>query len=49
MGYLALSTGLKNVPLPGGISFEEWDSWHTLIVTDEQSRVVSLGVLYFVG
>ena len=40
LGYLALSTGLKDVPLPGGISFEEWDSWHTLICTDELSRVV---------
>lgn len=27
--------------LPGDIKFEEWDSWHTLIVTDELSRVVS--------
>ncbi|KAH6671949.1 acyl-CoA dehydrogenase/oxidase [Halenospora varia] len=49
MGYLALSTGLKNVPLPGGIPFEEWDSWHTLIVTDEQSRVGYTGVLWGLG
>ncbi|KAH8667618.1 acyl-CoA dehydrogenase/oxidase [Tricladium varicosporioides] len=49
MGYLALSTGLKDVPLPGGIPFEEWDNWHTLIVTDEQSRVGYTGVLWGLG
>jgi hypothetical protein len=40
LGYLALSTGLSKVRLPGDIPFEEWDSWHTLILTDELSRVV---------
>ncbi|TVY71245.1 Acyl-CoA dehydrogenase apdG [Lachnellula suecica] len=49
MGYLALSTGLKNVTLPGNIPFEEWDSWHTLILTDEISRVGYTGVLWGLG
>ena len=40
LGYLALSTGLSNVTLPGNVPFAEWDSWHTLILTDEISRVV---------
>ena len=40
LGYLALSTGLSNITLPGNIPSEEWDSWHTLILTDELSRVV---------
>lgn len=39
LGYWALSTGLANVTLPGNIPFEEWDFWHTLIVTDELSFV----------
>jgi len=33
-------TGLKDIRLPGDIPYEEWDSWHTLIVADELSRVV---------
>lgn len=37
---MALSTGLDNVKLPGDIPFEEWDSWHSLILTDEINRVV---------
>ena len=41
LGYLALSTGLPNAILPGNIPAAEWDSWHTLIVTDELARVVS--------
>ncbi|KAF4634677.1 hypothetical protein G7Y89_g3418 [Cudoniella acicularis] len=48
-GYLALSTGLRNLALPGGILFDEWDSWHTLIITDEQSRVGYTGVLWGLG
>ncbi|TGO87251.1 hypothetical protein BPOR_0238g00030 [Botrytis porri] len=46
LGYLALSTGLSDVKLPGDIKPEEWDSWHTLIVTDELSRVSYTGVLW---
>lgn len=42
LGYLALSTGLDNVPLPGGIKKEEWDHFHTLVITDEMGRVVHL-------
>ncbi|RDL31528.1 putative acyl-CoA dehydrogenase [Venustampulla echinocandica] len=49
LGYLALSTGLSNVPLPGGIPFEEWDSWHTLIVSDELTRVGYTGVSWGLG
>lgn len=37
---MGLITGLKNIRFPGDISYEEWDSWHSLIVTDELSRVV---------
>lgn len=40
LGYLALSTDLSNVTLPGNIPYAEWDSWHSLILTDELSRVV---------
>jgi hypothetical protein len=40
MGYLAGVTGISNVTLPGNIPPNEWDSWHTLILTDEISRVV---------
>lgn len=39
LGYLALATGL-DVKLPVDIPLAEWDSWHTLIVTDEMCRVV---------
>ncbi|TAQ89486.1 hypothetical protein B7494_g2168 [Chlorociboria aeruginascens] len=39
-GYLATNTELSNVPLPGGIPFEEWGSWHSLILMDEISRLV---------
>lgn len=49
MGYLALSTELPDAKLPGGIKPEEWDSWHTLIVTDELSRVAYTGVLWGLG
>lgn len=49
LGYLALSTGLSNVTLPGNIPAKEWDSWHTLIVTDELSRVAYTGVLWGLG
>jgi hypothetical protein len=40
---VGLITGLKNIRLPGDIPYEEWDSWHSLIVTDELSRVVGSG------
>ena len=40
MGYLGLATGLQNIRLPGDIPYVDWDSWHTLIITDELSRVV---------
>ncbi|QSZ32395.1 hypothetical protein DSL72_001969 [Monilinia vaccinii-corymbosi] len=49
LGYLALYTGLPNIRLPGDIQFEEWDSWHTLIVTDELSRIAYIGVLWGLG
>ncbi|KAH8802696.1 acyl-CoA dehydrogenase/oxidase [Xylogone sp. PMI_703] len=49
LGYLALATGLDNVPLPGGIPAKEWDNWHTLILTDELSRVGYSGVLWGLG
>ncbi|ATZ50947.1 hypothetical protein BCIN_06g04120 [Botrytis cinerea B05.10] len=49
LGYLALSTELPDAKLPGGIKPEEWDSWHTLIVTDELSRVAYTGVLWGLG
>ncbi|KAB8298892.1 hypothetical protein EYC80_001050 [Monilinia laxa] len=49
LGYLALGTGVPNVKLPGDIKFEEWDTWHTLIVTDELSRVAYTGVLWGLG
>ncbi|TVY58154.1 Acyl-CoA dehydrogenase apdG [Lachnellula cervina] len=42
LGYLAGVTGLSHVSLPGNILVHEWDSWHTLILTDEMSRVVRL-------
>ena len=41
LGYLAITTGLPNVKLPGDIPLEEWDSWHTLVLTDELNRLVS--------
>lgn len=37
---MGLITGLKDIRLPGDIPHEEWDSWRSLIVTDELSRVV---------
>ena len=46
LGYLALSTGLSGVTLPGGIPYEEWDCCHSLIVTDELNRVVGDGTYY---
>lgn len=35
--------------LPADIPFEEWDSWHTLIVTDELSRIGYTGVNWGLG
>ncbi|KAM3087001.1 hypothetical protein ACMFMG_001110 [Clarireedia jacksonii] len=49
LGHMALSAGLSGFPLPGGIPSSEWDSWHTLIVTDELSRVGYTGVLWGLG
>ncbi|PQE19770.1 acyl- dehydrogenase protein [Rutstroemia sp. NJR-2017a WRK4] len=49
LGYLALGAGILDSPLPGGIPFAEWDSWHTLIVTDELTRVGYTGVLWGLG
>ena len=40
MGYFALTTGL-DVRLPGNIKRDDWDHWHTLVLTDEMARVVS--------
>jgi hypothetical protein len=40
LGYVGLSTGLSNIRMPGDIPYEEWDSWHSLVLTDELSRVV---------
>lgn len=40
LGYVGLATGLSSILIPGDIPFEEWDSWHTLIVNDELYRVV---------
>lgn len=37
---MGLTTGLNDVRLPGDIPYDEWNSWHTLIVSDELSRVV---------
>lgn len=39
LGYLALTTGL-DVRLPGDIKRDDWDHWHTLVLTDEMARVV---------
>ncbi|EPE31947.1 Acyl-CoA dehydrogenase NM [Glarea lozoyensis ATCC 20868] len=49
LGYLAGVTGLENVRLPGDIKAQDWDSWHTLILTDEISRVGFTGVLWGLG
>lgn len=49
MGYLAGVTGLSNVKLPGDISPSAWDNWHTLVLTDEISRVGYTGVLWGLG
>lgn len=49
LGYLALTTGLPNVRLPGDIPADEWDSWHSLITNDELSRVGYTGVLWGLG
>ncbi|TVY90837.1 Acyl-CoA dehydrogenase, partial [Lachnellula willkommii] len=49
LGYLAGVTGLSHVTLPGNILVHEWDSWHTLILTDEMSRVGYTGVLWGLG
>lgn len=40
LGYFALTTGL-DVRLPGNIKRDDWDHWHTLVLTDEMARVVS--------
>ncbi|KAG9240726.1 acyl-CoA dehydrogenase/oxidase [Calycina marina] len=49
LGYLAITSGLPNVRLPGDIPFEEWDSWHTLILTDELNRLGYSGVNWGLG
>ncbi|KAF8862494.1 acyl-CoA dehydrogenase NM domain-like protein [Acephala macrosclerotiorum] len=49
MGYVGLVTRLSNIRVPGDIPFEEWDSWHTLIVNDELSRLGYTGVLWGLG
>ncbi|RQM06618.1 hypothetical protein DH86_00001250, partial [Scytalidium sp. 3C] len=49
LGYLAVTTGLDNIPWPGGIPAKEWDNWHTLILTDEINRVGYSGVLWGLG
>jgi hypothetical protein len=41
---MALTTGL-DVPLPGGIPRKEWDDWHSLVLTDETNRVVSINLV----
>lgn len=43
---MALPTGLTNVRLPGDIPGEEWDAWHTLVCTDEMSRVVRVVLMF---
>jgi len=40
MGYVGMVTGLPNIKSPGDVHIDEWDSWHSLIVNDELSRVV---------
>lgn len=47
LGYVGLSTGLPNIRMPGDIPYEEWDSWHSLVLTDELSRVVRTYVTPF--
>ncbi|PVH78484.1 acyl-CoA dehydrogenase NM domain-like protein [Cadophora sp. DSE1049] len=49
MGYVGMVTGLPNIKSPGDIPIEEWDSWHSLIVNDELSRVAYTGVLWGLG
>lgn len=46
LGYYGVCTGLDNVRLPGDIPFQEWDQWHTLILTDEMARVGYSGVVW---
>lgn len=40
MGYVGMVTGLPNLKTPGDVPLDQWDSWHSLIVNDELSRVV---------
>ncbi|RAL61889.1 hypothetical protein DID88_002952 [Monilinia fructigena] len=40
--FNSFGTCVSSVKLPGDIEFEELDSWHTLIVADELSRIVRL-------
>lgn len=40
MGIVGMVTGLPNIRTPGDIPYEEWDSWHTLVLNDELSRIV---------
>lgn len=40
MGYVGMVTGLPNIKTPGDIPMDQWDSWHSLIMNDELSRVV---------
>ncbi|KAL3420367.1 acyl-dehydrogenase [Phlyctema vagabunda] len=49
LGYLALSTDLEGVVLPGNVSREKWDEWHNVIVTDELSRIGYTGVIWGLG
>ncbi|KAH7386485.1 acyl-CoA dehydrogenase/oxidase [Cadophora sp. MPI-SDFR-AT-0126] len=49
MGYVGMVTGLPSIKSPGDVPIEEWDSWHSLIVNDELSRVAYTGVLWGLG
>lgn len=39
----------SNVPLPGNVPREEWDTWCSLIVSDEMNRVGFVGVVWGLG
>ncbi|OLN84397.1 putative acyl-CoA dehydrogenase YngJ 2 [Colletotrichum chlorophyti] len=45
----AVKQYLGEIPLPGGVSPNEWDAFHDLIATDEIARCGSLGVLWALG
>ncbi|KAI1374310.1 acyl-CoA dehydrogenase [Hypoxylon crocopeplum] len=56
LGYTAIQVNpsvigryLGDTQLPGGITPEEWDSFHDLIAIDEMARCGSLGVLWALG